>query len=136
MSHLDAEGERVEADDGYIGEAPQYVKCPKCFANPNETEHMQQRVHVKDLTSQMLLHRTPTEKFQNETPNDNDDDNSGNNDNINKGDDEEQEDDQDEHETTMKKTKTTKMEITTIKTTKTKIIRAMIRMQMELKTET
>jgi Mg-chelatase subunit ChlI len=52
---------------------------------------------VKDLTSQMLLHRTPTEKFQNETPNDNDDDNSGNDDNVSKGDDEEQEDDQDEH---------------------------------------
>ena len=22
-------GERVEADDGYIGEAPKYIKCPK-----------------------------------------------------------------------------------------------------------
>jgi hypothetical protein len=53
---------------------------------------------VKDLTSQMLLHRTPTEKFQNETPNDNDDDNSGNDDNVTKGNDEEQEDDEDEHE--------------------------------------
>jgi hypothetical protein len=27
MSHL-SEGERVEADDGYIGECPQHVKCP------------------------------------------------------------------------------------------------------------
>jgi hypothetical protein len=23
------EGERVEADDGYVGEAPRHVKCPK-----------------------------------------------------------------------------------------------------------
>jgi hypothetical protein len=36
--------ERVEADDGYVGEAPQYVKCPKSFTNPEETEAMQQRV--------------------------------------------------------------------------------------------
>jgi hypothetical protein len=28
--------ERVEADDGYIGEAPYHVKCPKCAANPEE----------------------------------------------------------------------------------------------------
>ena len=25
------EGERVEANDGYVGEAPRYVKCPKSF---------------------------------------------------------------------------------------------------------
>ena len=28
MHHLE-DGERVEADDGYLGEAPKYVKCPK-----------------------------------------------------------------------------------------------------------
>lgn len=28
--------ERVEADDGYIGEAPQRVKCPSSAANPTE----------------------------------------------------------------------------------------------------
>ena len=28
ISFLD-EGERVEADDGYVGEAPMYIKCPK-----------------------------------------------------------------------------------------------------------
>jgi hypothetical protein len=37
-------GERVEADDGYLGEHPQYVKCPAGFANPVITEYMQQRV--------------------------------------------------------------------------------------------
>lgn len=42
-SHLE-EGERVEADDGYIGESPQCVKCPKSFTNPEETLYMQQRV--------------------------------------------------------------------------------------------
>jgi hypothetical protein len=42
LSNL-ATNERVEADDGYIGEAPQYVKCPKCITNPRETEYMQQR---------------------------------------------------------------------------------------------
>ena len=27
------DGERVEADDGYIGEAPDKVKCPASFVN-------------------------------------------------------------------------------------------------------
>ena len=39
-SFLD-ENERVEADDGYIGEAPTKVKCPKSFTNKEETERMQ-----------------------------------------------------------------------------------------------
>ena len=42
MSHLE-KGERMEADDGYIGDHPQWVKCPKGFANLEETEFMQQR---------------------------------------------------------------------------------------------
>ena len=49
MSHLDA-GERVEADDGYIGEHPQHVKCPAGFANPAETKHMQSRVRSRQET--------------------------------------------------------------------------------------
>jgi hypothetical protein len=49
MSHLD-EGERVEADDGYIGEAPQHVKCPKSFTNPEETLFMQDRVRSRQET--------------------------------------------------------------------------------------
>lgn len=48
-SHL-IEGERVEADDGYIGEAPMYVKCPKSFTNLQETEYMQQRVRNRQET--------------------------------------------------------------------------------------
>ena len=43
LSHL-APAERIEADDGYIGEHPRYVKCPRGFANPAETLFMQQRV--------------------------------------------------------------------------------------------
>ena len=33
--------ERVEADNGYIGEAPQRVKCPSSVANPMENLAMQ-----------------------------------------------------------------------------------------------
>ena len=36
--------ERVEADDGYVGEHPRHIKCPAGFANNRETEFMQQRV--------------------------------------------------------------------------------------------
>ena len=39
MSHLE-HGERVEADDGYIGEAPQFVKCPASFVNSPDTQQM------------------------------------------------------------------------------------------------
>ena len=49
MSHLE-KGERVEADDGYIGEHPQWVKCPKGFANLEETEFMQQRCRNRQET--------------------------------------------------------------------------------------
>ena len=38
------QNELAEADDGYIGEAPQYVKCPNSFTNPSEGLQMQQRV--------------------------------------------------------------------------------------------
>jgi hypothetical protein len=40
MSNLDP-GERVEADDGYVGEAPRHVKCPMSFANPLKNRRMQ-----------------------------------------------------------------------------------------------
>ena len=40
--HLDP-FERVEADDGYVGEAPRQVKCPACAANPTENLGMQSR---------------------------------------------------------------------------------------------
>lgn len=49
MSHLD-EGERVEADDGYIGEAPKYVKCPKSFTGRPECAAMAQRARSRQET--------------------------------------------------------------------------------------
>ena len=36
--------ERVEADDGCIGEHPKHAKCPNGFTNPKETLLMQQRI--------------------------------------------------------------------------------------------
>ena len=49
LSHLEP-NERVEADDGYIGEHPARIKCPKGFANPVENEAMQQRVRNRQET--------------------------------------------------------------------------------------
>ena len=49
LSHL-APYEQVEADDGYIGESPQYIKCPKSFTNPEETQYMQQRIRNRQET--------------------------------------------------------------------------------------
>jgi hypothetical protein len=44
------EGERVEADDGYIGEAPEYVKCPAGFTRPEEESAMRKRVDGRHET--------------------------------------------------------------------------------------
>ena len=44
LKHYLGKHERVEADDGYRGEAPGKVKYPASFANPIENEYMQQRV--------------------------------------------------------------------------------------------
>ena len=49
MSHLSV-GERIESDNGYIGEAPQHVKCPKSISNKVETLSMQQRVRNRQET--------------------------------------------------------------------------------------
>ena len=49
ISHL-SYGERVEADDGYIGEAPDHIKCPKSFVNPEETVRMQVRARSRQET--------------------------------------------------------------------------------------
>ena len=38
------DGERVEADDGYVGEARRHIKCPSSFTNTKDTEFIQQRV--------------------------------------------------------------------------------------------
>ena len=48
-SHLE-ENERVEADDGYRGDAPEHIKCPKCMGNPEEYLFMQQRVRNRQET--------------------------------------------------------------------------------------
>ena len=44
LKHYLLINERVEADDGYIGEAPGKVKCPASFVNPIKNEGMQQCV--------------------------------------------------------------------------------------------
>ena len=49
LSHLEP-NERVEADDGYLGEHLKKVKCPKGFANPPQTKRMQQRVRSRQET--------------------------------------------------------------------------------------
>lgn len=43
-------GERVEADDGYRGHAPEHVRCPSCISNPIEDEAMQKRVRSRHET--------------------------------------------------------------------------------------
>lgn len=50
ISHLDR-NERVEADDGYIGESPWYIKCPKGFTNKRANEAMQSRVRRRQETA-------------------------------------------------------------------------------------
>ncbi len=42
--------ERVEANDGYIGEALYHVNCPKCAANPEENRQMQGLVRARHET--------------------------------------------------------------------------------------
>ena len=43
-------GERVEADDGYIGGAPMHIKCPKSIAHKEESDRMQSLVHRRHET--------------------------------------------------------------------------------------
>ena len=52
MSEL-GPNERLEADDGYLGEHPYHIKCPAGFANLQITEYMQQRVrnHQESINS-------------------------------------------------------------------------------------
>ena len=49
VSHLSF-GERVEADDGYIGEAPQCIKCPMSVTNPAGMKEIQGRVRSRQET--------------------------------------------------------------------------------------
>ncbi|CAB9515430.1 unknown protein [Seminavis robusta] len=46
-----ADNERVEADDGYVGDHPMYIKCPAGFANPEETLFMRQSTSNAQLDS-------------------------------------------------------------------------------------
>jgi hypothetical protein len=38
------DGDRVEADDGFLEEAPLHVKCPASFFNPREKLAMQSKL--------------------------------------------------------------------------------------------
>ena len=49
------EDERVEADDGYIGEAPHKVKCPGGVSNQKEKEHMQACTRMRQETINMRI---------------------------------------------------------------------------------
>ena len=49
MTYLD-DGERVEADGGYIGECPRHCKCPSHLTTPEETAYMQSRVRSRQET--------------------------------------------------------------------------------------
>ncbi len=40
----------MEADDGYIGEAPLHVKCPVCVTIPEERQTMIKRVWAQQET--------------------------------------------------------------------------------------
>jgi hypothetical protein len=44
------EFERVETDNGYIGEAPQKVKCPGCASNKTKNQAMQNWVRSRQET--------------------------------------------------------------------------------------
>ena len=57
LIHELSEGERVEADDGYIGEAPRFIKCPKSIANLEGTERMQSIVRRRQETANKRFKR-------------------------------------------------------------------------------
>ena len=48
-------GERVEADDGYVGDAPWKVKCPMSVSNPTENLKMQNLVRSRQETINMRV---------------------------------------------------------------------------------
>ena len=51
LMHELEEGERVEADDGCLGEAPRHVKCPKSIASQTHTEAQQVIVRHRQETA-------------------------------------------------------------------------------------
>ena len=50
LAHWLDEFERAEAENGFIGEAPQKVKCPGCASNPTENQAMQNRARSRQET--------------------------------------------------------------------------------------
>ena len=68
-THL-APNERVEADDGYVGEHPQCCKCPASFTNLEETEYMRQYVHNRQesINNCFKFWGCLEQKFQHEIP--------------------------------------------------------------------
>lgn len=55
-SQLD-EGERVEADDGYIGDDPRYCKCPGSYGARSDQQKMRGRLRMR--------HETVNERIKN-----------------------------------------------------------------------
>ena len=55
LAHKLGEDKHVEADDGYIGEAPHKVKCPGSVSNPLENEHMQACTRMRQETINMRI---------------------------------------------------------------------------------
>lgn len=47
LKHHLSQNERVEADDGYVGDSPEHVKCPKSFTLLEETKFIQTRVRSR-----------------------------------------------------------------------------------------
>jgi hypothetical protein len=50
LLHELEEGERCEGDDGYIGEAPRYIKCPAGIGRPDDEIDMRLRVQGRHET--------------------------------------------------------------------------------------
>ena len=55
-NYLD-DGERVEADDGYMGDCPYYCKCPGSIATRSNQKKMKARLRMR--------HETVNERFKN-----------------------------------------------------------------------
>ena len=49
ISHIEP-GERVEANDDYVGESPAHIKCPRGFANDPQCLLKQQRIQKRQET--------------------------------------------------------------------------------------
>lgn len=66
LIHQLEEGERVEADDGYIGECPRFCKCPGGFHGRLDQERMRGRVRMRHETVNKRLKQFAclTKKFR------------------------------------------------------------------------